>query len=228
MTKEQLKEKFQPYLDNYGFVSLDVNDKSPWNGILFTSDAYVWDSIKGTEIFDYDNYVITMAECFVCSGLYHRHPNLKHILASHDDQVGMLYASKILKYDYHHQVYLYGKTHNWCYNNLDPNKFELKAYRLPHIVAFITWCAGEEPSWFHKLYFCAAIKMAVNGYLNKKESSQALNAFRMLYALKNENKLCSDLMSYFYTKIDVPELYRYYFSGVGGHPIADLVSHKGL
>lgn len=90
-------------------------------------------------------------------GLFNRHPGNRVTLEAHDSYLALVAGSSLFDLGLAKEIRDYGKS-NWnCYNNLQPGKFDWRAYRQGGELALYDLCANQSPGLINWLWLLGKI-----------------------------------------------------------------------
>jgi len=205
---------YREYTDKLGFIHLYKNPQGPSdNARLYTAQAYMLDILNKEFLFNDQERILNYGS--VDFGLFDKYPGLNK-LNSHDNQIGYLSTAKILrKKSMIRGVYTYGEMFGYCYNNLKPGKFDIKAQRQGNFVAFCKMCYHKIPNLWLLLWFYGAITVSIYKWKKRKETSTAILSKMMLIVLdKWHTKLFEKLFDWL---VDFKKVVNIYYPK--NHPL---------
>jgi hypothetical protein len=207
------------FIDYNGLVSPD--GKPSGNGLLYS--AYVLAKLNidtQNDAFLVASLRTSMSKCQIKPGLFRRSP-YNHDMNSFDDLIGVCAVDQMWAVD----VFDYGESHRWCFNNVVPGVWNWKAWlgRNPAFVAHVMYCAGMTPHLFLTLAWCFSVATA--GLLNKNNQDAWTLSAMMIVGNRKPNFL-TRLAERIYKKrlkkhfLCLGNVFRDYFGH--DHPIAEL------
>jgi hypothetical protein len=167
-TLEAIKDEFyQGYVTPDGLALLDKGDPESDNGVLFLGfflmlcyKAKLLDPRDTNNAFRALQSVQVVKDGQVIPGLHWRSPQMPHKMESHDNSIGVCAISAIFDFAFARQHLEYGLKTGFCYNNLEPGKFEARATRQGGDIAFIKLTAGYVPSIWETLWLAIGVTIA--------------------------------------------------------------------
>jgi hypothetical protein len=137
---DAIETYLEPRLKMVGLVPYP-KDGGNENGLLFSATLITLLSPE-----DRDKmrswFVDMVSACQVEPGLYHRYPGHWKV-NSHDDLTGIAVASKLLGLPFHSDIYRYGLTHHWNWNDLAPGVLTPGTF-LGRFIPFILFLKGTD------------------------------------------------------------------------------------
>ena len=221
-----LKEEIIPYLDKWGYVQPDTTGRSCANN-RFTAEWYL--TIHRLDIIDsYDKakFIRLFELCEVIPGVLARHPyEWLQDYEAPDDYIAMTHAASFIAPEKAIQVYKYGVTEGWNYNNLRPSHWTPRSWfgRRSEIIAHFFFCAGLHPPFLLKLYWCLCVFLAA--YRKKSDQDGWVLSWHLVNAARGKSKLCDLFGKFLYWKLrrskpdNIGEILADYFQD-RNHPIA--------
>jgi len=164
-----------------------------------------------------------MVEHFKTStpGLFNKNPSNTRDINSHDNMDGIFAGSYLFATPEYDDIYQWGRTHGFVYNNIDPLMYDLKAQRSPVSIYFYRSMMGELLAPWENLFFtghCIWSALA-------KGSSEKLLTFMRLELLNSvdnfmfTNKIFHTIIAKKY-KRGIQDVFAEYFKE--DHPIVAL------
>jgi len=220
---ELRREILEHYIDKYGFVSLNPNPDDSHveaNAMLYTSQAYFLFELLGMlSNADISRFVDNIVKLTVKPGLYMRYPTLPNMLEAHDNYVGILSFCKLLQNNgfyvlYPYQIYSWGNSHKipWFiglpyYNNINPEKFDIKCMRQGSVWGFTRYCAEKNMGITCGLWLIGDI---ICSMFSNHTSTKILSMMK-LQVLKKKNFIFKTLNWLFYKKVDIEKTVNTYY-----------------
>jgi hypothetical protein len=225
-TLEEATATIKEYTQPNGLITHVRNggDDSTGNGLLYTSIYLILArrAINDPSAFISNilNELLAIAKSEVVGypGLFHRSPTKTDEPNAHDDLIGLSALTPHLL----HRINYHGLHHNWCYNNTNPLKFNIKQWvsRMPHVKGFLS----RNPSVFQQL--CAAVVY----YTHDFKSGSGTNLLWLMAQNQyhgKANKILLASMERFNTRLKarggIKANFKTYFGG--DHPITLLAEY---
>jgi hypothetical protein len=156
------------YLSADGLMRIDPQDKrgpvSPEfpetvkndNGILFRAVFEIHTFIPMWDPAIRKNIDETIKRLEVRQGLFSRRPGDRR-LEAHDNYIGICALSYFFNLRYAFDVLVYGMRNGYCYNNVEPSKYDVKAQRQGSEIAFYHLCAKHIPDIANSIWLALGI-----------------------------------------------------------------------
>jgi hypothetical protein len=202
------------------------------NGLRYTAEYYLTLRARG-ELYDQDEmrFEDTVEACFVPGhqGLLQRHPVFwRGHQEGPDDYVAVCHASQKLSPFIARTILEYGRRHHWVFNNARHGRFSLKAWlgRQGQLVAHMYFCAGEDPPWYLKAWWAAAVLWSCRA--PKTDQDAWVLSWHLVNAAAGRARLCDWAGRRWYRALrgsqpaTLSGILRSYFAP--GHPLAAYFS----
>jgi len=183
-----LREDIIPYIDKNDMVAPNLEQVSIGsdNGVLFTSHYLMLLNQQGQlSLKDEIQFERLVERCYIVQGLLSRAPgNLDQ--DSPDNMVGACSISRKVAFD----VYTYGKSNGWVYNQENPGTFTIRAF-LGRQVGLMGWlryrATGEAPNLLHILFLWVGAYLTLK--LPENDVSDRILLVRIMEGLPNKGLL---------------------------------------
>ncbi len=217
---ENLVEDFvNKYMSEDGLCRLDLQDDQEGfppsiertvknqNGIMFLAEVLLSLKLKGMDVSPFRMSVQrTLDKLFIPkTGCTNRRPNETHTydsMDSHDNMLGTIVLCQIFGLDiYIERICTWGRKEGWCFNNLNPGVFDIRAVRQGFDIAIYELSNGDVPYMLNILWLIGAscltqdlrllklrlesVKMADEAYRNGWLAKTVLS---IIYSLKGGDK----------------------------------------
>lgn len=169
-----------PYLNSWGGMDLRPGEPCD-NALLFLSTYYVLRCLSG-EHPSTQEYEAAVRACEVEPGLYNRRPGDQVSTEAMDDYVGICAASVFMQVKFAAEIFTYAKASGGNFNNVDPGKWALWAWRQPSDLALYAICAGRRPDLFSFAYLCIGI--CITAFQGEKRTSEHLLTWLRVAAIE--------------------------------------------
>ena len=155
------------YTSEDGLCRLDLEDDQPGfppatertvrnqNGIMFYAETILSLYIKGIDVMPFRMSAMrTLDKLFIPgTGCTDRRPYDKSLVDSHDNMLGIVVLCQLLDLDlYIERLCEWGRLHGWCFNNLDPERFDIRGLRQGSDIAIYQLANGEKPHLINLLW----------------------------------------------------------------------------
>jgi hypothetical protein len=172
-----------PGADRPPFPRFTKNTAADDNGILFA--VYFYFLLNEFKILDHedcarfagtiDDLTRRDASGNPMPGLYDRNPGRDDSKEALDDYRAIAAGSALFGLHYARDICEYGEKEGWIFQNIDPEKYDIKFWRQGFEVCFYKFCDGRIPAIWEFAWFCLGILFNAFQGLKDDQGVERLN-----------------------------------------------------